>query len=393
MKYSPIILLLLQLVCILPTTGQNAEAEVQDILRKLDAGESIENMVINLSDINFETGTARLEGSATTYLNMVVSLMQKAPNIDLYIQGHADNTGSEELNNQLSLERAQSVQDFLFGQGIESNRFSIRGYGSTMPIASNNTIEGRAQNRRVKMVVLKRKEVETIQDIIVLRNSQRIGSVVIDYNDENVIYTQFISEDTLIIQTERVDTIYFADGTMKAFSRPTKEKFNLAEWWNEHVPIFKQSASFHRGNFVVGLGLGVNNIGIGYSNHQVSIPPALFIAELPVGHNVGVGITAGTMRWARQETPDILYMYYAVSTRLAYHFNLGRKLDIYTGVAVNGRKITVTNTEVTLSREKIDLGMILGIRYYLNSTFGFFGEIGDENVAYPKAGLVIKFGN
>lgn len=372
--------------------GQTPEAEVQKILQKLDAGESIENMVINLSDINFETGTAQLENRATTYLDMVVNLLHKAPNIDLYIKGHADNTGSDEVNNRLSLSRSQSVQDYLLSQAIDSARLAIRGFGSSMPVADNSTTEGKALNRRVEMEVLKREEAETIQDIIVLKNRERIGSLVINYDEEQVRYTQFTNEDTLTLRTERVDTIYFADGRIKAFSRPPKKKFDFAEWWSENVPIFRTSEAFHPGNFVIGFGIGVNNIGIGYRDNQVSIPPVLFIAELPVGHNIGLGVTAGTMRWATQETPDIIYMYYAVSTRVAYHFNLGKKLDVYTGVVLTGRRISVTNGEITINRQEIDPGLLLGVRYYLNNTLGFFGEIGDESVAYPKVGIAIKFG-
>ncbi|MEM9672103.1 MAG: OmpA family protein [Cyclobacteriaceae bacterium] len=373
--------------------GQSPEAEVQEILLKLDAGEPVENMIINLGDINFRFGTAELEPQATSYLDQVVNLMQKAPNIELYIQGFADNVGNEDFNKRLSTNRAQNVQIYLEKKGIEPDRLISEGFGSRKPVADNTTSEGRAKNRRVEMEVIKPEAVETIQDIIVLTNRKRIGSVVIAYDEEQVRYQQFTNNDTLIVQTEKVDTIYFSDGTVKAFPKPVKEKFDFAQWWNDNVPIFKTSESFYRGNFVVGLGIGVNNIGIGYSDHQVSIPPVMFIAELPIGYNVGVGVTAGAMHWSPQETENINYMYYAVSTRLAYHFNLGKKLDIYTGVALTGRRITVTNSEVSISRQEIDPGLLLGVRYYLNNTFGFFGEIGDENVAYPKVGLAIKFGN
>ncbi len=373
--------------------GQTPETDVQEILQKLDAGEPVENMVINLGDINFRFGTAELEPQATDYLNQVVDLMRKAPNIELYIQGYTDNIGSEEFNKQLSSNRAQNVQMYLEEKGVEADRLISEGFGSSKPIADNSTSEGRARNRRVEMEVFKPEAVETIQDIIVLTNRKRIGSVVIDYDEEAVRYQQFTNDDTLAVSTAKVDTIYFSDGTIKAFPKPVKEKFDFAKWWSDNVPIFKTSEAFHRGNFVVGLGVGVNNIGIGYSDHQVSIPPVMFIAELPVAYNVGVGVTAGAMHWAPQETENINYMYYAVSTRVAYHFNLGKKLDIYTGVALTGRQITVTNSEVSISRQEIDPGLLLGVRYYLNNTFGFFGEIGDENVAYPKVGLAIKFGN
>ena len=369
------------------------QEDMQDILSKLDAGESIENMVINLSDINFATGTAELESVATTYLEQVVRLMEMAPNIDLFIQGHADNTGSDALNDRLSLSRAQSVQDFLTQRGIAAERLSVQGFGSSRPVADNETAEGRALNRRVEMEVLKRKEAETIQDIIVLRNSQRIGSRVLDFNDANIRYQQFSSEDTLLIKTNRVDTIYFADGAIKVFRHNDKQKKSFAEWWGENVPIFKEAEAFHKGNFVIGLGTGISNIGIGYREYQVNLPPAFFVAELPVGYNIGVGVSAGAMHWQNPEDEAFGYSYYAVSTRVAYHFNFGKKWDVYAGVAFTGRRVTKEYKGVSIYRQEIDPGLLLGVRYYLNNTFGFFAEIGDESVANPSAGLTLKFGN
>ena len=211
--YSTLLILLSSLV---PVFGQTPEAEVQEILQKLDAGEPVENMVINLGDINFRFGTAELEPQATDYLNQVVDLMQKAPNIELYIQGFTDNIGTEDFNKQLSSDRAQNVQMYLEEKGVEAERLISEGFGSSKPIADNTTSEGRARNRRVEMEVFKPEAVETIQDIIVLTNRKRIGSVVIDYDEDAVRYQQFTTNDTLLIQTEEVDTIYFSDGTIKA---------------------------------------------------------------------------------------------------------------------------------------------------------------------------------
>lgn len=392
MRYLKASLLLLLTVATLSMYGQTTETDVQEILQKLDAGEAVENMVINLGDINFRFGTADLEPQATAYLDQVVNLMQKAPNIDLYIQGFADNTGDENFNKQLSSNRAKNVHRYLEEKGVESDRLISEGFGSDNPIADNSTSEGRAKNRRVEMEVIKPEAVETIQDIIVLTNRKRIGSVVLNYDEEEVRYQQFTNNDTLVVKTEKVDTIYFSDGTIKAFPKPVKEKFDFAQWWNDNVPIFKTSESFHRGNFVIGLGIGLDNVDIGYRDNQINIPPVMFMAELPIGHNIGVGITAGAMHWGIPEVEDILYEYYAVSARVAYHFNLGRKLDLYAGAALTGRQITKTELGESTSRQEIDPGLLLGIRYYLNNAFGFFGEIGDESVAYPKVGLVVKFG-
>ncbi len=373
--------------------AQSPNEKVQQILAKLDAGESIENMVINLSDINFATGTARLEPVATSYLEQVTSLMEMAPNIDLLIKGHADNTGSDALNDRLSLNRAESVRGFLIQRGIAAERLSVEGLGSSNPVASNATPEGRALNRRVEMEVLKREKAETIQDIIVLRNRQRIGSRVLDYDAGSVQYQQFSSNDTLRLSATQVDTIYFSDGSYTVFEQAEKKEFDLGQWWKENVPIFRESEAFRPRQTVLGLGIGFrNNVEVSRQSNQISIPPAMLIVEHSLLYNLGLGLSAGAMRWSRNEDTGVNYMYYALGLRLAYHFNLGEKLDLYAGGAVTGRMGTVSNGEVTLRDEAIDVGLLLGARYYLNDGIGLFAEIGDESVAYYRTGLTFRFG-
>jgi len=79
--------------------------------------------------------------------------MADMPDTKLYIQGHTDNTGARELNESLSLRRAQSVATFLSGKGMNSERFTVEGKAWDEPVASNETVEGRAQNRRVEIYI------------------------------------------------------------------------------------------------------------------------------------------------------------------------------------------------------------------------------------------------
>jgi outer membrane protein OmpA-like peptidoglycan-associated protein len=75
------------------------------------------------------------------------------PDTDIEIQGHTDSKGSDEFNQKLSEDRASSVAAYLRGKGVASNRVKIRGYGETAPVASNETEDGRAQNRRVNFLI------------------------------------------------------------------------------------------------------------------------------------------------------------------------------------------------------------------------------------------------
>jgi OOP family OmpA-OmpF porin len=72
------------------------------------------------------------------------------------VAGHTDSTGSETYNQGLSERRANSVKDYLTSQGVTATRLSAKGYGEAQPVASNDTKEGRAENRRVELIVLDR---------------------------------------------------------------------------------------------------------------------------------------------------------------------------------------------------------------------------------------------
>ena len=88
--------------------------------------------------------------------NEAAALLQKNERVVVEIAGHTDSIGSEEYNQGLSERRAESVKDYLVGKGVKAHRLSSKGYGEMRPVASNDTEEGRAENRRVEMVVLDR---------------------------------------------------------------------------------------------------------------------------------------------------------------------------------------------------------------------------------------------
>ena len=162
------------------------------------------------------------------------------------------------------------------------------------------------------------------------------------------------------------------------------------------LSLFEESESFHKGNFVLGLGYGFkSNIGINYNNSKVQVPPVSLLFEMPIFQNVGLGVSFGAMRWAKENDLETTYGYYTLSPKLAYHLNLGEKIDLYSGVAVTGRLSTakIKGGEKRLRKTKFDVGVFVGLRFYLNQTLGVFLEYGNHNVACFRMGLSLKFGN
>jgi outer membrane protein OmpA-like peptidoglycan-associated protein len=94
-----------------------------------------------------------LSAGASTNLNKLVEVLNAYPDTDIEIQGHTDSKGADDYNMKLSERRASSVANYLRGKGVASGRVRIKGYGETAPVASNDTEDGRAQNRRVNFLI------------------------------------------------------------------------------------------------------------------------------------------------------------------------------------------------------------------------------------------------
>jgi outer membrane protein OmpA-like peptidoglycan-associated protein len=107
-----------------------------------------------LQGVNFETGKAILTKASFPALDAVVKVMKEDPTYKLKITGHTDNTGTAETNMQLSKDRAQAVEQYLESKGLDADRFIVIGFGNTRPVASNETEEGRARNRRVEFTIV-----------------------------------------------------------------------------------------------------------------------------------------------------------------------------------------------------------------------------------------------
>jgi outer membrane protein OmpA-like peptidoglycan-associated protein len=138
-----------------------AEAEKaalrQQLLGQLNAvlqtRDSARGLIVNMSDVLFDTGSYTLRPGAREKLAKVSGIVIAHPGLTLQIEGHTDSVGSDDLNQQLSEHRASSVREFLIGQGVQPTTTSARGYGKTQPVAGNETAEGRQRNRRVEIVV------------------------------------------------------------------------------------------------------------------------------------------------------------------------------------------------------------------------------------------------
>jgi outer membrane protein OmpA-like peptidoglycan-associated protein len=105
------------------------------------------------SDISFAVGRADIQSNFRSILDTFATSLNNTPNSNVTIIGHTDSTGSDAVNNPLSLNRAASVRDYLSARGVSSSRVAIEGRGSREPIAANDTAANKARNRRVEIFV------------------------------------------------------------------------------------------------------------------------------------------------------------------------------------------------------------------------------------------------
>ncbi len=105
------------------------------------------------SDAGFDTGRAAIKPQLASVLDQFAAGLRNNPNAEVSIIGHTDSTGTDAINNPLSLERAASTRDFLVARGVPTQAIRIDGRGSREPVADNATDAGRAKNRRVEIYV------------------------------------------------------------------------------------------------------------------------------------------------------------------------------------------------------------------------------------------------
>jgi outer membrane protein OmpA-like peptidoglycan-associated protein len=119
----------------------------------LQTRETARGLIVSMSDVLFDTGKFSLKPGAREKLAKVAGILLAYPGLNIEVGGYTDNVGTDDMNQTLSENRARSVRDYLVQQGVLANSVSSRGFGNTLPVASNDNSAGRQQNRRVELLV------------------------------------------------------------------------------------------------------------------------------------------------------------------------------------------------------------------------------------------------
>jgi len=132
--------------------AQDQLAAAQQQLADLKARRTDRGLMVTLNDVLFDTGQATLKPGATLALDRLATYMRGNPHTKIVIEGHTDSVGSEEYNQELSQRRADAVASALISRGVPADNIHAIGRGKEFPVATNATVAGRQQNRRVEVV-------------------------------------------------------------------------------------------------------------------------------------------------------------------------------------------------------------------------------------------------
>lgn len=138
--------------------AENEKTALRERLRQqlnliLETRESARGLIVNINDVLFDFDKYTLKPGAREKLAKVSGILLAYPGLKIQVEGHTDSVGTDEYNQRLSEQRADSVRDYLVQQGVPQSTVSAVGFGKEGPVASNDTASGRQQNRRVEMVV------------------------------------------------------------------------------------------------------------------------------------------------------------------------------------------------------------------------------------------------
>jgi outer membrane protein OmpA-like peptidoglycan-associated protein len=119
----------------------------------LQTRDSARGLIVSMSDVLFDTGKYSLKPGAREKLAKVAGILLAYPGLNIEVGGYTDNVGGDQMNQTLSENRAGSVRDYLVQQGVATNSVSAKGFGNSLPVATNDNSAGRQQNRRVELLV------------------------------------------------------------------------------------------------------------------------------------------------------------------------------------------------------------------------------------------------
>jgi outer membrane protein OmpA-like peptidoglycan-associated protein len=140
------------------TQAEQDKARLREQLREqlnavLETRETARGLIVNMSDVLFDSGKYSLKPGAKEKLAKISGILLGHPGLQLQVEGHTDSVGSDDFNQRLSEDRADTVRSYLLAQGVPLEAVTARGFGKEQPVASNNTASGRQLNRRVELVV------------------------------------------------------------------------------------------------------------------------------------------------------------------------------------------------------------------------------------------------
>ena len=141
-----------------PQQAAQQAAQARERLRAqlnaiLQTTETARGLIVNMSDVLFDFNKYTLKPEAREKLAKVSGILLSYPNLKLQVEGYTDSIGSDDYNQKLSEQRADGVRDYLVSQSVPDNNISAKGFGKSDPVADNSTSQGRAENRRVELVV------------------------------------------------------------------------------------------------------------------------------------------------------------------------------------------------------------------------------------------------
>ena len=119
----------------------------------LETRDTARGLIVNMSDVLFDTGKFTLRPLAREKLAKVAGIVLGHPGLRLDVEGHTDSVGGDDYNQTLSEKRGAAVRDYLTKEGLATSSVTSKGFGKTQPVATNETAAGRQQNRRVELVI------------------------------------------------------------------------------------------------------------------------------------------------------------------------------------------------------------------------------------------------